>query len=126
MFSHSFPAIGALTFIGALVYFATTRDLAGSALVGALVISHALGDYLTGLKPTWSGGPLIGLQLYSHPAVDFVGEAVVILIGWLVYRASFSREKQSSREVWSMLGALLAIQALADIVFSLSPSLRKC
>lgn len=126
LYSHSFPAIAVLTVVGALVYLVTTRDVAGATLVGALVVSHALGDYVTGLKPTWVGGPMIGLQLYRHPALDFVVEAVVILLGWLIYRASFPREKQSSRDIWSMLGVLLAIQALADIVFSLSPSLRKC
>jgi hypothetical protein len=125
-YSHSFPAIAVLTIVGALVYFAATRDLAGSAFVGALVVSHELADFITGLKPTWSGGPLIGLQLYRRPGWDFVAEAVVILIGWLIYRASFPKVRQSSREVWSMLGALLALQALADIVFSISPGLRKC
>ena len=125
-YSHSFPAIGVLTIVGALVYLATTRDAVGSAFVGALVLSHAPLDYLTGLKPTWSGGPIIGLQLYRHPGWDFVAEAMVILTGWVVYRASFPKNRQSSREVWSMLGALLAIQALADIVFSISPGLRKC
>lgn len=125
-YSHSFPAIGVLTIVGALVYLATTRDVVGSAFVGALIVSHALLDYVTGLKPTWGGGPMIGLQLYRHPAWDFVAESLVILIGWIVYRASFPKDRQSSREVWSILGALLAIQALADIVFSISPGLRKC
>ena len=125
-YSHSFPAIGVLTIVGALVYFASTRDLAGSALVGALVISHELADFVTGLKPTWTGGPLIGLQLYRHPGWDLVVEGVVIIVGWMVYRASFPKPRRSSPEVWSMLGALLAVQAMADIVFFLSPGLRKC
>lgn len=126
MYSHSFPAIATLTIVGALLYLVATRDVAGSAFIGVLIISHALGDYVTGLKPTWSGGPMIGLQLYRHPGLDFVVEAVVILVGWMLYRASFPKERQSSRDVWMLLGVLLALQALADIVFSLSPSLRKC
>lgn len=125
-YSHSFPAIGVLTIVGALVYLATTRDAVGSAFVGAMVVSHALLDFVTGLKPTWTGGPIIGLQLYRHPGLDFLAEAIVIVLGWMVYRASFPKARQSSREVWAMLGALLAIQALADIVFSISPGLRKC
>ncbi|HZK77305.1 MAG TPA: hypothetical protein VFC35_00240 [Gemmatimonadaceae bacterium] len=126
MYSHSLPAIGVLTIFGMLAYLASTRDLAGSALVAALVISHALADYVTGTKPTWSGGPMLGLQLYRHPGIDFVVEAIVILLGWLVYRASFPQEKRSSRDAWSVLGVLLALQLLADIVFSISPGLRKC
>ena len=126
MYSHSFPAIATLTIVGALLYLVATRDVAGSAFIGALIISHALGDYVTGLKPTWSGGPMIGLQLYRHPGLDFVVEAVVILVGWMLYRASFPKERQSSKDVWMLLGVLFALQALVDIVFSLSPSLRKC
>ncbi len=126
MFSHSIPAIGVLTITGALVYLATTRDFVGSAFIAAIVVSHALADYITGMKPTWAGGPMIGLDLYRHPGIDFAIEAAVILIGWLIYRASFPAGKRSSRAVFSVLGALLALQLLADIVFSLSPGLRKC
>ena len=126
MYSHSIPAVGVLTLIGALSYLLITRDAAGAGLIGALVISHALGDYVTGIKPTWSGGPMIGLQLYRHPVLDFIVEAVVILAGWMIYRVSFPSEKRGTRQVWTMLGVLLAIQAFADIVFSLSPTLKKC
>jgi hypothetical protein len=69
---------------------------------------------------------MIGLRLYQHPQWDFVVEAIVILIGWLVYRASLPRERRSTHDVWSLLGVLLALQCLADIVFYLSPGLRKC
>lgn len=126
MFSHSFGAIALLTLIATVAYLVVTRDLVGAAFVGALVVSHVLGDYVTGLKPTWSGGPLIGLQLYRHPAWDFVVEGVVILTGWLIYRASLSRERRSAHETWALLGVLLALQALADVVFFISPGLRKC
>ena len=126
MFSHSFPAIGVLTIAGALVYLATTRDMTGAAFVAALVISHALGDYVTGIKPTWSGGPMIGLHLYGHPMMDFIFEAIVIIAGWLIYRTSFPEDKRLSRGVVAVLGVLLALQLAADIVFSMTPSLRKC
>lgn len=126
MFSHSLSAVGLLTVLGAFAYFAATRDLTGAGFVAALVVSHALGDYVTGLKPTWGDGPMIGLQLYRQPGLDFVVEAVVILIGWLVYRASLPRDRRSAQDTWGLLGVLFALQALADIVFFLSPGLRKC
>jgi hypothetical protein len=126
MLSHSLPAIGLLTLAATAGYFAATRDLTGAGFVAALVVSHVLGDYVTGLKPTWSGGPMIGLQLYRVPAGDFVVEAIVILVGWLLYRSSLPEDRRSIPETWSLLGVLLALQALADIVFSMSPALRKC
>ncbi len=126
MLSHSFPAIGILTLGGALIYFVSTRDTTGSAFIAALVVSHALGDYITGLKPTWSGGPMIGLRLYQHPYIDFAFEAIVVLAGWMIYRSSLPRDRRTSRYTVSMLGVLLALQLLADIVFSMSPGLKKC
>lgn len=126
MLSHSFPAIGILTLIAGLAYLAATRDVIGSSFIGLLVVSHALGDYITGTKPTWSGGPMIGLQLYHQPAIDFVLEAAVILVGWMLYRATFTRDRRNSREVFSILGVLLALQLAADIVFATISGLRKC
>ena len=126
MFSHSLPAIGLLTLLATVAYLAATRDLVGAGFVAILVVSHVLGDYVTGLKPMWSGGPMIGLQLYRHPVWDFVVEGVVILVGWLIYRASLSRDRRSAHDTWALLGVLLALQALADIVFFVSPGLRKC
>ncbi len=126
MWSHSFPAIGILSVGAVVAYMAATRDVSGSAFVAAMVVSHALADYITGIKPTWSGGPMIGLQLYRHPAIDFAVEAVVIVVGWLLYQASFPREKRSSPGIFAMVGVLIALQLAVDIVFSMSKSLRKC
>jgi hypothetical protein len=126
MLSHSFPAIGILTLAAGLAYLASTRDVIGSAFIGVLVISHAMADYLTGTKPTWIGGPMIGLQLYHHPAIDFAVEGIVIFAGWLLYRSSFPRDRRNAREVLSILGVLLALQLAADIVFATITGLRKC
>ena len=126
LYSHSLPAVGALTLVGTLIYLLMTRDVAGSAFVALLVISHLLGDYITGLKPAWAGGPMIGLKLYRHPGVDFAVEAIVIFVGWWIYRSSFPTDRRSHRDVFSMLGVLLALQLLADIVFSMTPGLKKC
>lgn len=124
--SHSFIAIGALAILAALVSFAVARQSRGSLLVPAVVVSHALGDYFTGLKPTWPGGPMIGLGLYDRPALDFVLEGFVITAGWLLYRRSLPEPKRHSKEAFAMLAALLFIQLAADIVFSLAPGMKKC
>lgn len=126
MFTHSLPAVAALAGAFALVWYLSSRDAFGAALVLAVVSTHALGDYFTGIKPTWPGGPMIGLGLYRQPAIDFALESGVILIGWLFYRRSFPREKRSSRGVLLVLAALIAIQLVADIVFLTTPGLKKC
>ena len=126
MFTHSLPAVGLLGIAFAVGWFVVSRDATGTLLVFAVVVTHAAGDYFTGIKPTWPGGPMIGLQLYRQPMIDFALEATVILIGWLFYRKSFSPEKRSSRDVMLMLIVLILIQLAADIVFLTTPGLKKC
>jgi hypothetical protein len=95
-------------------------------VVAAVVASHAVADFMTGLKPTWPGGPMIGLELYHHPVFDFAIEGLVIVAGWLLYRKSLPEDRRSSLPALILLGALLAIQAGADIFLSFARGLRKC
>jgi hypothetical protein len=125
-YSHSFTAIGLMGVAGFAVAYILCRDVAGSLLVAALVVSHAFGDYVTGLKPTWAGGPMIGLQLYSRPALDFVFETLVLVAGWVVYQRSFPPERRYSRDLIMLLFVLIAIQAGGNIVMSLVPGMKKC
>jgi hypothetical protein len=124
--SHSFPAIAVLALAAAMGYAAISRDPAGTLVVAAVVVSHAVGDYFTGTKPTWSGGPMIGLELYKRPLIDFILEAIVITAGWLVYRRSLPVSSRSSRPVFALLAALLTIQIGADILLSVVEGIKKC
>jgi len=125
-YSHSFVAAGVLAIAAAFSFFVLARDPAGALLVGLVVVSHLLGDYLTGIKPTWPGGPLVGLSLYERPALDFLVEAPVIVAGWLLYRRSLPALSRNSRYSMALLAVLLVIQAAADIVLALTPTLTKC
>jgi len=124
--SHSLPAIAVLGGVLALLYYGAARDAAGGALVGLTVLSHAIADYATGLKPTWPGGPVIGLELYRQPAIDFVLEAFVIAIGWVLYRRSLAESRRRSSPLVLMLIALLLLQFAASVSFAMFPGIRKC
>ena len=124
--SHSIPAVSLLALVAAVAYVIAMRDPAGMLVVAVVVLSHAAGDYLTGLKPTWSGGPMVGLMLYHRPLVDFAIEAFVVIVGWTVYRRSLSVDRRSSEPVFTLLGTLLVIQAGADVFLSFAKGLRKC
>lgn len=126
IYSHSLPAIGVLALVAAIAYCFMVRDVAGMLLVAAVVASHAVGDFFTGMKPTWNGGPMIGLQLYQHPMIDFAIEATVLVAGWLLYRRSLPADRRSSAPALTVLGVLLAIQAGADIFLSFAKGLKKC
>lgn len=126
MLSHSLPAIAAISAVTALL----GRLFFGSWYVGKilalLVFSHVLGDYITGLKPTWPGGPAIGLRLYSNPLLDFIFESVVIVWGWWMYRSTFRPVNRDRFAVRGMLAGLVALQAIANIAFVVVPRVTKC
>ena len=124
--SHSLPAVAVLGGVLALLYYGVARNSAAAGIVGLVVVSHAFADYATGLKPTWPGGPWIGLELYQRPAIDLAIEAIVILIGWLVYRRSVSEDRRRSAPVTLMVITLLLLQLAASVSFALFPGIRKC
>ena len=126
MLSHSLAAVAVQGGSLAVVYYAAARNLAAAAVVGLVVVSHAVADYATGLKPTWPGGPWIGLQLYQLPAIDFVLEAIVIVVGWLVYRRSLPPDRRRSTPVMLMLITLILLQLAASVSFALFPGIKKC
>lgn len=126
MLSHSLPAVAAFGAFLAILYYAPTRDGRGSALIAMIVVSHTIADYVTGLKPTWPGGPMVGLQLYQRPAIDFVIESAVIVAGWAIYRLSLPADRRSSNPVKLLLAALLLLQLAASASFALFPGIRKC
>ena len=126
MFSHSIPAILVCAVVGFAAYALITGDRMGGLVVGAVILSHMLLDWITGTKPTWPGGPMIGLQLYSHPIADFIAEAVVITIGALIYARTLPPRRRPWLDLSIMLGALLALQLTIDVAHLLFKSLPKC
>jgi hypothetical protein len=86
--SHSLVTVGFGATLVALLYFAVTRQMLDAVAVWLTYVSHWPADFITGVKPTWPGGPEVGLFLYDRPVADVVLESVVILACWLVYRRS--------------------------------------
>ncbi len=104
----------------ALGYVAITRDGIGACVVAVTIASHYGLDYFTGIKPTWPGGPAIGLDLYERPAIDLMLEGFVILAGWLLYRRTLPRHARNDALVYVVLFSLLAFQVIAGIAFFLN------
>jgi membrane-bound metal-dependent hydrolase YbcI (DUF457 family) len=125
MLSHSIPAVLILAMLAGCTQLGK-GDFSAALVVASVVISHVLLDYLTGIKPTWPGGPTIGLELYRRPLIDFLAEAAVIVCGWLVYRRSLPAEFGKLRLSTVMLALLLLMQAGVDAGRLLFPSINKC
>ena len=126
MWSHSILAVAVIAVALALVARASGSARTVAVVVAGTVASHLVVDYITGKKPTWPGGPAIGLNLYHHPGWEFVVEAVVITAGWLLYRGSLRPAERTSRPAYLLLVVLLGLQFTADAKVALKPSLSKC
>jgi membrane-bound metal-dependent hydrolase YbcI (DUF457 family) len=126
MLSHSFPATALVVAVVLTTFRVTKRDLISGLVVCAVVVSHIVLDWITGYKPTWPGGPMIGLRLYSQPAANLVLETVVILIGVFFYRRSLPPRARPWVDLAAMAGLLIAMQVIVTIAKALTVSLPKC
>ena len=126
MLSHSIPAIALFAAVGFVSYALVTRDRAGGVVVALVILSHMFLDWITGTKPTWPGGPMIGLELYSHPIADFIAEGVVIVFGASIYARTLPQRNPPWLGMTIMLGALLALQLTIDIAHLVFQTLPKC
>ena len=126
MLSHSIPAVALLALLASAIYGLRTRDWTGAAVLGAVVVSHYLLDLVTGSKPSWPGGPMVGLGWYAHPVLDFTAEGVVIAIGALLYARTLPPRRRPWIEATMMLGALLLLQLGIDLAHMLLKTLPKC
>ncbi len=114
LWSHSIPAAALLAGTLAAMIWRVAGDRRAAALAAALVALHVSADYVTGLKPTWAGGPSIGLGLYEHPARDFVLEAIVVAFGWLLHARTRARRGHRLASAVPALVVLVVVQAAAD------------
>jgi hypothetical protein len=126
MLSHSLPAVACLALVAFAGYGIFSRDWRAAAVLAGVVISHMLLDFITGHKPTWPGGPMIGLGLYSHPIADFVAEAIVLTIGASLYARTLTPGRRQWLDASIILGTLLLIQLAIDIAHLMLKTIPKC
>jgi hypothetical protein len=85
-------------------------------------LTHWAVDWLTGRKPTWPGGPTVGLSWYSFPWLDFGMETAMIVFGWSLWCLSLPvdrrRRTTGAPLTWALLAALVGLQLAADLVMS--------
>lgn len=125
MWSHSIPAVAVIAAIMGVAAFGLTRSRGAAVAIAATAVSHVLADYITGNKPTWPGGPMIGLSLYDRPAADLAVETLVVTVGWLLYRRSLDREARTRSLTWVLLALLVGVQLIGVFKLALFPS-PKC
>ena len=110
MTSHSIVSVAIGSTLAALVYALWRGAAVDAAVVWLTYASHWPADYLTGLKPTWPGGPWLGLTLYSRPMVDLVMESVLVFACWVAYRRSLPPGARRHPAVYLVPIGLVAMQ----------------
>lgn len=114
--SHSLVSVAIGATVVALIYYAATRSAADAGVVWLTYASHWPADFITGLKPTWPGGPTVGLMLYAHPVADVAIESVLIIVCWLVYRRSLPEVAQKRALNYLVPIGLIGMQILFDAI----------
>ena len=84
--SHSLISVGLFATVLALAVLIKRRSRADALAVWLVYVSHWPADFITGHKPTWPGGPTVGLDLYDRPWIDATLELALLAASWIVYR----------------------------------------
>lgn len=117
--SHSLVSVGLGATIVALIYLLATHAKPEALVLWLTYLSHWPADFITGDKPTWPGGPTIGLHLYSLPIADAVLECAIVVICWLVYRRAMTRSLSSASPRCTPTILIPAGLIIAQIVFDI-------
>jgi len=108
--SHSLVSVAICATVVALVYWGFTRSTVDACVIWLTYASHWPADFITGIKPTWPGGPDVGLLIYDNPVLDVLVESTVVVLCWLVYRRSLPRENRNRRLSYLIPVGLCAMQ----------------
>jgi zinc transporter ZupT len=120
LYSHSVPAVALLGLAVAGAAYMATGSRSTALAAGALVYLHLPADLITGYKYFWPGGPLIGLDLYRRPVLDFVLETPIALGGWWLLRRGARAPRWATAA--TAAGALVLVQAVFDARVITKPS----
>ncbi len=111
-FSHSLVSVGFMSIMVTLCVVPFVGSAVDALIVGATYASHWVLDLVTGLKPTWPGGPVVGLHFYAHVYREFFLEAPFVVACWLVYRSSLRADVRNSVLAYVMPLGLIVLQAV--------------
>lgn len=101
-----------------VVYGALRKDWSGAMIVGLVVPSHWVLDWVTHLPdlPLYPGGPRVGLGLWRSPSATMAVEALVFLVGLAIYARTTRAVDRTGRWAFWTLVALMAVVYVGNTV----------
>lgn len=88
------------------VYRRRTGDQRAAVLIGLLVVSHWVLDFITHRpdEPLYPGGPEVGLGLWNYPAATVIVESAMLLAGIVIYlRTTRARDAIGRWGFWGLI-----------------------
>ena len=114
--SHSLLAVFGWSLLIAALYWLFTKNKKGALLMGALVVSHWLLDYLVhipDLPLTPSGNQRVGLGLWQYKYLALAFEMLLFMVGVYLYASvTYAVNKKGSIGFWSLVTFLVLIHLL--------------
>jgi hypothetical protein len=104
--THSLLAVLGWSIAAGIVNYVFRRSARESVIVGALVLSHWVLDFLTHRPdlPLWPNGPKVGLGLWNSVPATIAVEVPLFVIGLAVYlRTTRARDRIGSVALWALV-----------------------
>lgn len=125
MLSHSIPAVALQAAILGAIWLISGGGIRGACVLVVAALSHWPADVITGCKPTWPGGPELGLRLYRQPLFDLIVELALVILAVETSRApldlgawfTYSRRRL-------VLGGLVLVQLVGVGIMAATSTIR--
>ena len=124
--SHSLLALVGWGILLALLYRWRTGDARTATLVGLLVVSHWVLDFVTHVPdmPLYPGGPKVGLGLWNSVTGTVVIEGLMFVAGaWVYLTTTRARDAVGRYALWALL-AFLGVSYIASLFTGPPPTLQ--
>ena len=109
-FTHSLVMVIVWGLLLGGAYFLVTPSVKGSVVVGSVVVSHWLLDWLTHRPdlPLYPDGPKAGLGLWNSVPLAIAVESLIFVVGVLLYyRATRAKDRIRTWSFWALIAALV-------------------
>src|SRR5688572_4316499 len=108
--SHSLLVVLLWSILFAIGFFLFTRNRIGAIILGSLVLSHWLLDFIVHIPdlPLYPGAsPKVGMGLWNSASLTVLVEGVVFIAGIMMYmQVKKSQGQKVTWKFWSLIGFL--------------------